>query len=127
MKRKIFNLRNLSKDEVDMVNKGFEELYQHKIEETKHTTSASTNTYNTFRETETGVFFQNSATATTFTATVNFQITYANVYNFQITPIGTATNYFVQEVNETGAIVKVVTDATSDSIKFFWRTTGSLE
>lgn len=127
MKRKISNIRNMDEGEADILNKMLEEIYQHKIEETKHQNSASVNALNTYRETETGLFFQESATATTFTATISFQTKYQNVFGIQITPVGTATSYFLQSFTGTSAQVKVVTAATSDNIKFFYRITGSLE
>jgi hypothetical protein len=117
----------MSEQEADVLNKMLEEIYRFKIEEVKHKNSASTDSLNSYRETETGLFFQASATATTFTATISFQTKYQTVFGIQITPVGTATNYFVQSFDGSSAQVKVVTDATSDNIKFFYRVTGSLE
>jgi prophage DNA circulation protein len=114
-------------NEADFVNRLFEELYQHKIEEVVHTNSESTAQYKTFRETETGISVFNPATATTFTSIIPFNKKYSTVFNASLDNIGTASDVVITDITQSQMTVRINATSTSTKVKFFWRVTGSLE
>lgn len=127
MKRKIFNINKVDKTEADIMNKSFEELYQHKIEETHHTNSAGTLQLKTYRQAETGVGFYANASSITISHNVIFSVKYNNVFHVEVTPIGTAIRTIITDVTQSQMTVKINATSTSTEVKFFYKVTGSLE
>ena len=127
MKRPIFSVKEMNKQEADIVNRSFQELYQHKIEEVLHTNSATSNQVKSFRSVETGLKVIDTASSTSMTVTVPFQTKYQSVLSIDLNDVGTAFSTIIQSFTASEMVVKINATSTSTKVKFFYRISGNQE
>lgn len=127
MKRKIFNINKVDKTEADIINKSFEELYQHKLEETAHRNSAGSLELRTYRGAETGEVLYANASSITFSHTIIFATKYNHIFHTDITPIGTAVRAFITDITQSQMTIKINATSTSTKVRVLYRVVGSQE
>jgi len=128
MKRKIFNVREVNKEEANIMNSMFDELYKFKKEEVVHRNSAGTLVIQSYRESETGRLVLSPVSSTSLSTTVAFSKKYSDILNISLTPIGaSAFSSWVSSFTASEMVIKIDATSTAVTAKIDYKITGTLE